>query len=84
MSELEKLNDLEFERVDGGLITYNPIEEAWQAINDNDYSVLGTFPGEYMDGSARLAAIRCALRSGFAPSEEAFGTVMRNQKSNSQ
>ena len=79
MAEFKKLNDLELEKVDGGWITYNPIEDAWQAISDEDYSVLGTFPGEYTDGSARYAAMQRAAQNRSVPCEMPYMSVMKQQ-----
>ena len=79
MAELKKLDDLELENIDGGWFTYNPDEKAWQAICDEDYSVLGTFPGEYTNSSARRAAKICAAQSGSEPCEISYGTVVKQR-----
>ena len=83
MAEMKKLNHHELEKVNGGWITYNPNEEAWQAISDEDFSALGTFHGEYMNDSARRAAKKCAAQNGSEPCEIPYSTVVKQQKSRS-
>ena len=82
MSELRKLDDRELERVDGGWISWNPFDETWEALSDEDYTLLGSFPGSYDDPWARKAAVRCALGAGQGPTEIPFGPVWRSREGN--
>ena len=82
MSEIRKLDDRELEKVDGGWISWNPIDEAWEALDDEDYSLLGSFSGSYDDTWARRAAQNCALHAGSTPCEIPFGPVYREREAN--